>query len=347
MNINNYEIADFFKQLSLLTKSELPLPDTLSQMGRDFRSGQLRQVIAELGDATGKGKTLSEAMRDYPESFKPFYIRMIALGEREGTLPDILSELSRISRLHYMLATMIKDIMLYPVITISLALLILMFLCYVILPEFGKIFSELLCGEPLPALTQLVFWIAGIVKNNIVVFVGLYIVYIITVCWMFLNKGTANKVLLFLVRKFPFSEIVFYNFAMARLCTVWAVMARRKVPVEEAFPVIAEVMDFPEVSKALIRVAEKCGKGESPLQCLKSENNISRLLIMTIENCPENKLPDELDKLAELFRERGYYGYRRIGMAWEVMSIASMVMVTGAVIVFIFLPFLSRIVRGW
>lgn len=346
MKINDYEIADFFKQLALLTKSDLPLPKTLQQMALDLRSGQLRQIIAELGDATGKGKTLSEAMRDYPESFKPFYIRMIALGEREGTLPDILSELSRISRLHYMLATMIKDIMLYPVITVSVALLVFMFLCYVIIPEFSKIFDELL-GGPLPALTQLVFWIAGIVKKNIAVFVGLYIVYITTVCWMFVNKNTANNVLLALVRKFPFSEIVFYNFAMTRLCTVWAVMARRKIPVEQVFPVIAEVMDFPEVSKALIRVAEKCGKGESPLQCLKSENNISRLLIMTIENCPENKLPDELEKLSELFRERGYYGYRRIGMAWEVMSIGAMVFVTGIIILFIFLPFLVRLVQGW
>lgn len=347
MKINSYEIADFFKQLSLLTKSELPLPNTLSQMASDFRSGPLRQIIAELGDATGKGKTLSDAMRDYPESFRPFYVRMIALGEREGTLPDVLSELSRISRLHYMLATMIKDILLYPIITISVAMLILMFLCYVIIPEFGKIFEELLAGESLPALTQFVFWCSGIVQNNIILFIGIYVVYVVTVCWMFTSRNAANKILLFMVRKFPFSEIVFYNFAMARLCTVWAVMARRKVPVEEAFPIIAGIMDSPEVANALTRVAEKCGRGENPLQCLKAENNISRLLIMTMENCPEIKLPDELDKLAELFRERGYYGYRRIGMAWEVMSIASMVMVTGIIIIFIFLPFLARLVRGW
>jgi type II secretory pathway component PulF len=124
-------------------------------------------------------------------------------------------------------------------------------------------------------------------------------------------------------------------------------LARRKVPVEEAFPVIAEVMDFPEIANALKRVAEKCGKGERPLQCLKDESNISRLLIITIENSQENKLSDELDKLAELFRERGYYGYRRIGMAWEVMSVGAMVFVTGVIIIFIFLPFLSRLAQGW
>lgn len=347
MKINSYEIADFFNQLALLTRSELPLPKTLSQMAQDFHSSSIKQIIAGLGEATGKGKTLSEAMQDYPESFKPFYIRMIALGEREGTLPDVLSELARISRLHYMLTTMIKDIMLYPVITVSVAFLILMFICCAVIPEFKKIFNELLAGEPLPELTQLVINISWFVKEFIKFFIGLYIAYLVTICWLFLNKGTANKVLLFLVRKFPYSETVFYNFAMARLCTVWAIMTRRKIPVEEAFPVIAEVMDFPEVANALNRVAEKCGKGESPLQCLKAENNISRLLIMTIENSPENKLPDELDKLADLFRERGYYGYRRIGMAWEVMAIAGMVSVVAVIIFFIFLPFIAQIFRGW
>jgi type II secretory pathway component PulF len=347
VKINSYEITDFFNQLALLTKSELPLPKTLCQMAQDFHSTSLREVVAGLGEATEKGKTLSEAMQDYPESFKPFYIRMIALGEREGTLPDVLAELSRISRLHYMLATMIRDIILYPVITISVAFLILMFVCCVVVPEFGKIFNDLLAGEALPEMTQFVFWVSGIIKHYITFFVGLYIAYIIFACWMFISKNSANKILLFLIRKFPYSEVVFYNFAMARLCTVWSIMARRKIPVEEAFPVIAGVMDFPEVANALNRVAEKCGKGESPLQCLKAENNISRLLIMTLENSPENKLPDELDKLAELFRERGYYGYRRIGMSWELMSILSMVFIVGIVILFLFLPFIARMFRGW
>ena len=347
MKISSYEITDFFNQLALLTRSDLPLPKTLQQMAQDFSSKPLKQIVAGLGEATEKGKTLSEAMRDYPESFKPLYIRMIALGEREGTLPDVLAELSRISRLHYMLATMIRDIMLYPVITVSVAFIILMFICCAVIPEFGKIFDELLAGEPLPEMTQFVFWVSRIVKHYINFFIGLYIAYIIFVCWMFLIKGTANKVLLFLVRKFPFSEVVFYNFSMARLCTVWALMARRKVPVEEAFPVIAEVMDFPQVSDALNRIAEKCGKGEIFLQALKVEGDISKLLIMTVENSPENNLPDELDKLAELFRERGYYGYRRIGMTWEVMSIASMVFVVGIVIFFIFLPLIARMFSGW
>lgn len=347
MKINSYEITDFFNQLALLTRSELPLPKTLCQMAQDFHSTSLREVVAGLGEATEKGKTLSEAMQDYPESFKPFYIRMIALGEREGTLPDVLAELSRISRLHYMLATMIKDILLYPVITVSVAFLILMFLCCAVIPEFKKIFDELLRGEPLPEMTQLVLNISWFVKKFIAPFIGLYIAYIGVVCWMFISKNSANKILLFLVRKFPYSETVFYNFAMARLCTVWSIMARRKIPVEEAFPVIAGVMDFPEVANALNRVAEKCGKGENPLQCLKAENNISRLLIMTIENSPENKLPDELDKLADLFRERGYYGYRRIGMTWEVMSIAAMVSVVAIIILFLFLPFIAQLFRGW
>ncbi len=179
MKINSYEITDFFNQLALLTKSELPLPKTLCQMAQDFHSTSLREVVAGLGEATEKGKTLSEAMQDYPESFKPFYIRMIALGEREGTLPDVLAELSRISRLHYMLATMIRDIILYPVITISVAFLILMFVCCVVVPEFGKIFNDLLAGEALPEMTQFVFWVSGIIKHYITFFVGLYIAYII------------------------------------------------------------------------------------------------------------------------------------------------------------------------
>jgi len=341
VKINNYEIADFMKQLALLTKSELPLPEALVQLAGENKGGKLKALIQELSNSADKGKTLSQAMGEHPDTFPPFYIRMIALGEQEGTLSDVLYELAHISRYQYLLVNMVRDVMLYPLITIGAAFLVLLFLCYFVIPAFGQIFNDLLEGEPLPALTVMVLAVSNFVRAY---FYGIGVLYVIlagAVIWLFCNKRVGNKILLKLSRHIPFAEVIFYNFGMARLCSLWAVMMCRKVPSEEAFPIIAEVMDFPPLSNALDNVVRKCRNGEDVKQSLQAESNISRLLLIMLANTEENSLPDELDKLALLFRERASYGYRRVGMAWEAVSLGVMALIVGSVILFMFTPFIN------
>jgi type IV pilus assembly protein PilC len=345
VKINSYEIADFLKQLALLTKSELPLPEALSQLAAESRGKELKALIRELSDSSDKGKTLSQAMGEHPEAFSPFSIRMVALGEKEGTLSDVLYELAHISRYQYLLVDMIRDVMLYPLITIGVAFLVLLFMSSFVIPAFGQIFDDLLQGEPLPLLTNMVLGISYFVRGYFYEIGIIYIIITGIVIWLFCNKGLGNKVLLKLSRHIPFAEVIFYNFGMARLCSLWAAMMRRKVPSEEAFPIIADVMDFPPLSSALQNVVRKCRNGEDIKQALKDENNISRLLIIMLANTRENGLPDELARLAELFRDRAAYGYRRVGMAWEAISLGVMALVVGSVILFMFIPFLNVLFR--
>jgi len=341
MKINSYEITDFLKQLALLTKSELPLPNTLAQLAQESRGKKLKGLIRDLSDSANKGKTLSQAMSEHPGYFPPFYIRMIALAEKEGTLSSVLSELAHISRFQYMLVNMVRDVMLYPLITISVAFLIMLFLCLTVIPAFGQIFDDLLQGEPFPPLTALVLNISAFINRYIYELCVLYLAWVGFIIWLFCNSGLGNQILLKLSRRIPFAEVVFYNFGMARLCAVWAIMMRRKVPVEESFPIIAELMDFPQLSSALRSIARRCQKGEDIKQCMQEEKNISRLLVIMFENTKENKFPEELDKLALLFRERASYGFRRVGMAWETISLGVMVAIVACVILFLFTPFVN------
>ncbi len=347
MKTNLYEIADFFKQLSLLTKSDLPIPATIKQLSRDFKNREMRKIVMKIGENTDNGKTLSESLAEYPKLFHPLYIRMIALGEKEGSLPNILAELSRLSRLQYMLAGMVRDILLYPLITISLALLIFLFLGAEVIPQFKNIFDELLCGEPLPGLTNMVIGISNIIKNNLTFFIGLYVVYLMFIIWILAGSRNATRTMLLFIRKLPFSEVVFYNFAMARLCNIWAMMMKRQVPAEEALPVIANIIDFPELKNAILRITEKCRNGGDMVEAMKDEPDISNLLIMTLENSAGKNLPEELEQLGELFQERGNFGFRKTGIAWEMMSVSGMITIAGIVIIILFLPLILSMFRGW
>ncbi len=75
MKMNSYEITDFLKQLALLAKSELPLPEALTQLARESRGRKLKELIQCLSDSAHKGKTLSQAMSEHPDTFPSFFSR--------------------------------------------------------------------------------------------------------------------------------------------------------------------------------------------------------------------------------------------------------------------------------
>lgn len=342
MKVTYFDIADFYKQLALLTQTGLPLPETLRQLAPTLGKRGMREIVERLGEVTAKGMTLSEAMKNEKDCFPALFISMVSLGESRGGLSLVLAELARIAKMQFMLSTMVKDIIFYPVITVSFALFVFLVLCYFVLPGFREIYYELLAGEPLPALTAFVLSLSGFVKANSIPFAIFYFAFLGFFGWLYFSSRSSQRFIFFLTRQMPLSEVVFYNFAMARLCAMWAVMMKQNVPVPEAFPAIADMMDVPELAADLRKSGEECAKGLKLSESLKEKKNISSLLVMAVANAPEAGLPDELEQLAELFRERGLYGFRRTGMIWELITIASSVFIVGTIILMLFVPILCR-----
>ena len=48
MSIKNYELTDFFRQLSLLVKSGLPLPESLHNIAQNSSKREFRRTINDI-----------------------------------------------------------------------------------------------------------------------------------------------------------------------------------------------------------------------------------------------------------------------------------------------------------
>ncbi len=343
MSAKPHEIADFFRQLELLTRAGLPLPDSLRQLSGEYHHGGIRKVCADLADATSHGKTLSAAMQDHAETFSPFFIRMVEIGEKDGALPEAMGEIAKVSRRHYMMAAMLREILLYPFITITVGVGILIGICCFVLPTFRRILCELLDGHPLPGLTQFVMSFSELMADNGLAVLLVFLIFIGVGIWLFIASRASNRIMIRLARYLPYADIFFYNLSMARFCSLWAELIRHKIPVPEAFALLAATADHPRLAAAIKHAGERSEAGEAPLKVLEEEADISRLLVMTLKNTPEEARQEQLEKLAEMFYERGDYGFHRVGLAWELISLIGMVLVVGGIILILFLPYFASL----
>ncbi len=343
MRTNSTDIADFYRQISLLLKSGLPLPDSIHQLGENFEKKDFKEVLLALSDDTGKGETLANAIKKHPNYFTDFQIRMIEAGEDSGMLPETLSEIAMTSHLNLQLTSMVREIAIYPVFAIGFAFTVLFSLISILIPQFRDIFEDMLGGEPLPWLTEKVMNSTSIFVECQTFWISVIIVYILFFIWLFFGGLLAKRIFIKIISVIPGAGRIFYNLTMAKLCSIWSILLRQKIPSEEALRIISSFIESNRASSALKRISKEILIGTDLVESIENEKVISGMISLAVRHVPEKNLPDELGNLAILFRERASTATRKAGVIWGFVMMFMLAGIVGIIVLSLFLPLISII----
>lgn len=136
------DLTAFTRQLSILQDAGLPILRSLRILANQSKPGRLKYSLEDTCDEIEAGATLSEAMAKSPKCFDRLYVNMIKAGEAGGALELILQRLADFKERAESLKRKIKGAMVYPVIVITVAVLILTGIMMYIVPAFVQIFTD-------------------------------------------------------------------------------------------------------------------------------------------------------------------------------------------------------------
>src|SRR5262245_55291643 len=83
----------FTEQLAHLLTAGMTLDEALGVLVRRMKHPRLQSLSQSLHRALVDGRSLSQALRDFPKIFSPLYVNLVSAGEASGALPDILKRL--------------------------------------------------------------------------------------------------------------------------------------------------------------------------------------------------------------------------------------------------------------
>lgn len=91
----NRDILVFSKRLLVLLKSGSPIVPALTVLSKDDRihSALLKSAIASVAEDIQNTLSLADLLAEYDNLFPPFYIAMIRLGEKTGSVDAALSDI--------------------------------------------------------------------------------------------------------------------------------------------------------------------------------------------------------------------------------------------------------------
>ncbi|HBS1079975.1 type II secretion system F family protein [Klebsiella pneumoniae] len=146
--------CETIRQLATLLQAGLPLAEGLSLLAQQQSHAQWQALLEALGRELAQGVAFSAALAQWPQAFPPLYLAMISTGELTGKLDICCLQLANQQQEQQRLASKVKKALRYPLIVLSLALLVVLGMLYFVLPGFTAIYQTF--STPLPLLTRMV-----------------------------------------------------------------------------------------------------------------------------------------------------------------------------------------------
>src|SRR5215203_6126654 len=151
--VKSRDLGMMYDQLADLIGSGVPLLRAMDSLIKSTASASLKELLKEIRAAISEGKTLTETLRQYPETFPPLHIAMIQAGERAAFLEEVLRSLAGFLERFEELRSKVLGAMIYPMVLVALGTSVMIGALIFFVPKFEPLLAS--AKKPLP--TEILF----------------------------------------------------------------------------------------------------------------------------------------------------------------------------------------------
>ena len=339
--ISTKQLCTFTRQLSTLQDAGLPILRSLRILEGQCKPGVLKNSLSEVVEDIESGQTLSEAFSKHPKAFDRLYCNMIKAGEAGGALEAILQRLADFKEKSQSLKRRIKSAMVYPIVVISVAVLIVGFILYFIIPKFEAIFKDF--GVDLPGMTKFLITASHFVVNYFYICLLAPFLFWIIIKLLYRNKTGAyvcDRILLMI----PVMGAIAEKSTVARTMRTLGTLVQSGVPILEALNIVRDTAGNAVFERAFTRIYDSIREGETIAQPLRESRLCDDIVVNMIDVGEETgDLDTMLNKIADNYDEEVEALVEGLVSLLEPIMIVVLGGIIGFIVIALFLPLISLI----
>jgi type IV pilus assembly protein PilC len=333
----------FTRQLATLIDSGLPLLRSLNVLAKQERDKVMKKTIDKLADSVQSGSTFSDALALHPKIFNDLFVNMVKAGEVGGVLELVLTRLSEFQEKAAKIKNKIISAMVYPIIVMTMAMAILVFLLIFIVPRFQVIFQDLLGDKPLPPVTRFVLGVSDVMQHQGLVVLGAVVA--IVVIYNFVGRTRRGRLA---IDNFKLRMPLFGNLnrktAISRFARTLGTLVTSGVPILQALNITHETAGNAAIARAIARVHDSVKEGESIVQQLEASKVFPPMVVSMVDVGEETgKLPEMLLKVAEVYDDEVDNAVAALTSMLEPIMIVFLAVIVGTIVLALFTPLISII----
>ncbi|MCK5098460.1 MAG: type II secretion system F family protein [Desulfobacteraceae bacterium] len=258
--VKENDVIVFSRQFSTMIDAGLPLLQCLEILHAQQENPTFKKIIKQVKTSVESGETFADALKKHPKVFNELFVNMVAAGEAGGILDVILSRLSAYMEKMAKLKKQVKGAMIYPAITMIIAVVVVAVLLIFVIPVFTEMFSSM--DKALPAPTQMVVSMsdAAIKYKWILLALVIFIPILISRIYK-TNRGRIVMDDFFL--KLPIFGILIRKVAVAKFTRTASTMLSSGVSILDTLDIVARTSGNKSVEFAILDVKAGISEGRS------------------------------------------------------------------------------------
>ncbi len=255
-------MASTYGQLSALLGSGVPLLRSLEVLRQQTPHKNLATVLEDVHSRVQEGSTLADAMARHPRAFGELATSIVRAGGEGGFLEEALDRLAKFTEQQDELRSRVLGALAYPTILFVLGTIVVNVLIIFFVPRFETLFGRLRERGELPAVTDWLLTLSGILQTyGIFVLTGIIIAGVVIRGRLETDEGRAwlDKWRL----KVPVVSGIYLSLAVSRFCRVLGTLLTNGVPIVRSLEISADSTGNRVLSGAIREAAENISAGES------------------------------------------------------------------------------------
>ena len=332
--------ATFFRLLAVMLNAGLSLIKSLNTLAvQQDKTPRLARVLFAMAHTIESGRSLSDAMGDYPDIFDDSQVGVVKAGEASGQLNKTLKSLADEMEKSSSVSGKIKGAMIYPAVIMSILVVVVFLMMTLVIPQLSTLFES--SGHTLPLPTLIMVYISNFCVNYWYILFGGIIGLVMA--FNFWKKTRSGKYLWDAAKlKMPVFGPVVQKGAISKFARGFANLMSSGVPIIKAMEIISHAVGNEVYKRRLLLCAEDMKRGIPMAENMAESKLFPSMLVNMIEVGEQTaQLDTVILKVADFYDDEIDEIIKNISKTMEPMIMVVMGVVIGGIVAAIMLPIMQ------
>lgn len=327
-------------QLSTYIRAGIPLVDAVKILAKQTTKKNLKKSFNQLVYELLRGESLSTAMLAQGNTYPQMLINMIKTAEMTGDLPSILDDMAEYYTSMDRTRKQMKSAMTYPIVVLTLAFAVLIFMLTYLVPQFTSMFEA--NGATLPALTQAIINTSDFIKNYwwaIFLTIGVLVIIFI---YLFKKVQSFRMAVQTVLMKLPvIKNIIIYN-EIANFTKTFASLINHGVFITDSMEILSKITTNEVYKRIINKTLVNLGKGDTISMAFKGEWAVPVVAYeMLVTGETTGQLGTMMEKVADHFQALHKSVIDQMKSLIEPLLICFLAVIVGIILLSIIQPMFS------
>ncbi len=300
--VNLRDKVVFARTFSTMVDAGLPIVQSLDLLANQSENMHFRRVLAGVKSEVETGRSLSEAMGNYPKVFDDLFRNLVAAGEAGGILDIIFRRLATYLEKAAALRRQVLRALVYPSVILFVGIGVMIVMLTKVLPVFEKMFVDLGAGS-LPAITRMVLAISHGLADNLL-FVGIGAAGLVVGFVLALRSESGRYIIDSVLLRMPILGPVLRKIAVARFTRTLGTLLNSGVPILDALDIVAKTAGNSVVARGISYARTKIEEGKDIASPLLETGIFPPMVVQMIGVGEQTGAMDEmLQKIADFYED--------------------------------------------